>query len=129
MGKGDMRIARNKKSFTSKSGESNFVAKHFTPWNSTFENCKYLIPYRVDKQFVKDGRATNALETAFEKLESNSTLKFIERTDQESYLYFTDGYGCRSYVGQQKKKGPQKITLGSGCWFDYTIIHEVDILN
>ena len=129
MGKGDMRIVKNKKSSTSKTGESNFVAKHYTPWNSTFENCKYLIPFRVDKKFLKDNRKKNELMDAFEQLESNSTLKFINQTDQESYLHCTDGYNCKSYVGQQKKRGPQKITLGPGCWYYYTIVHEVDVLN
>ena len=109
--------------------QSAFVPKHFTPWDVTFADSKHLIPYQTDEKIANNIRAKIALETAFEKLESNSSLKFIEQTDQERYLFFTDGFGCHSYIGQQKKSGPQNITLGRGCLYYYTIIHEVDVLD
>ena len=124
-----MRIARDQSLPTTKNGESAFAAKHFTPWSVTFANSKHLIPYQIDKKIANNIRAKMALKTAFEKLESNSSLKFIEQTDQERYLYFTHGNGCHSYIGQQKKSGPQDITLGDGCYYYFTIIHEVDVLN
>ena len=122
---GDMRFAKNQTSVTAKTGESAFVPRLVKLWDFAFENSKYIVPYRIDKKFVNNHRGKTELEKAFQKLQSNSSLKFIERTNQESYLYFIDGHGCKSYVGQQSQKAPNKITLGSGCWFYYTIIHEV----
>ena len=120
-----MRIAKDQIFPKRNIGQSAFVPKFFTPWNVTFEDCKHLIPYRADRIIANNIRAKIALKTAFEKLESNSSLKFVERTVEERYLYFTDGYGCHSWIGQQKKSGPQSITLGRGCVYYYTIIHEV----
>ena len=125
MEKGDMRISKNKKSFTWKSGESNFVPRRFKRWNFAFENSKYMVPYRIDKKILDNHRDKIELNKAFGKLESNSSLKFIEQTNQESYLYFIDGKGCKSYVGQLSQKEPNEITLGSGCFYYYAIIHEV----
>ena len=127
--KGDMRIGKDQKFSTSKTGEATFVPRYFTAWNVAYKDCKHLIPYRTDKKIASNIRAKIALSTAFEKLESNSSLKFIKQTNEESYLYFTDGNGCRSYVGQQKKRGPQSIILGRGCLYYYTIIHEVKPVN
>ena len=126
---GDMRFVKDQISVTAKTGESAFVPRRVKLWDFAFENSKYMVPYRIDKKIVNNHRRKIELENAFEKLESNSSLKFIEQTDQESYLLFTDGVGCRSYVGQVSETKPNKITLGSGCWFYYTIIHEVDVLK
>ena len=66
------------------------------------------------------------LHTAFQKLESNSTLKFIEQTDEKPFIFFTpNGDGCHSQIGRQKKRGRQDITLGVGCLHYWTVIHEV----
>ena len=126
LNKGDMRFVKHESSFTAKTGESAAVAKHFTPWTDIFEDCKYIIPYRIDKKISNNQQGDTAMKTAFEKLESNSSLKFVEQTDQERYLYFTHGFSCSSYIGQQKKSGQQNITLGDGCLYYYTIIHEVE---
>ena len=121
-----MKLVKDQTSFTAKTGESAFVSKHAKPWNFTFHGSKYMVPYQIDKKIENNHRAKMALQDAFEKLASNSSLKFIKQTNQESYLYFTHGNGCRSYIGQQKKTGPQDITLGDGCFYYYTIIHEVE---
>ena len=112
-------------SLTTKSGEGNFVPERFKPWDDIFKDGKYLIPYKIDKKIANNHRAEVALNTAFEKLGSNTSLKFIEQTNEERYLFFTDGYGCHSSVGQQKKTGAQDITLGPGCYYHFTVIHEV----
>ena len=124
-----MRIVNDQSFFATGTRESAFVPKYFTPWNFTYADCKYTVPYQIDGKIAKTHRGYSELKLAFDKLESNSSLKFMEQTDQERYLYFTDGFGCRSYVGQQKKRGPQNITLGRGCLFYYTIIHEVRALE
>ena len=126
---GDMKLVKDQYYFTAKTGESAFVSKHAKPWNFTFDGSKYMVPYQIDKKIRNNHRGKMALQQAFEKLASNSSLKFIEQTTEESYLYFTHGVGCHSLIGQQKKSGPQDITLGDGCLFYYTIIHEVELIN
>ena len=118
-----MKFDGDERLIATKNGESNFVPKYFKPWNDVYRDGKYLIPYKINRTIAN--KAELALNTAFEKLESNSSLMFIEQTDEERYLFFTNGYGCHSFIGQQKKTGPQDITLGDGCYYYYTIIHEV----
>ena len=124
-----MKFVKDQSSFTAKTGESAFVSKNFKPWNFAFEGSKYMVPYKIDEIIENNHRGKMELLKAFRKLESNSSLNFIEQTNQESYLYFTDGSGCHSWVGQQKKTGPQDITLEDTCLYYYTIIHEVEALN
>ena len=122
---GDMKFDSDKSVITAKNGQSNFVPENFEPWDDIHRDGKYLIPYKVHEKIAKNYRAEEALNKAFEKLESNSSLKFIERTDEERYLFFSDGYGCHSFIGQQKNIGPQDITLGPGCYYYFIVIHEV----
>ena len=123
-----MTIGRDDTARTTKSGVSYFVPKYFEPWDDIYRDGKYIIPYKIHKKLANEHRAEVALNTAFEKLESKSSLKFIEHTDEKRYLFFTDGYGCHSSVGQQKKLGAQDITLGPGCYYHFTVIHEVSFL-
>ena len=60
-----MRIVKDQSLSTTQTGESAFVAKHFTPWSVTFANSKYLIPYQTDKKIANNTRAKIALKTAF----------------------------------------------------------------
>ena len=124
---GDMKIDREE-SLNTKSGERKFVPKRFKPWDDIFKDEKYQIPYKIDKKIANNHRFEVALTTAFEKLESQTSLKFIEQTNEERYLFFIDGSGCHSSVGQQKKTGAQDITLGPGCYYHFTIIHEASFL-
>ena len=122
-----MKIDRGE-SLTTNSGERNFVPKRFKPWDNIYKDGKYLIPYKIDKKIANSHRFEVALNTAFEKLESQTSLKFIEQTNEERFLFFVDGYGCHTSVGQQKKTGAQDITLGPGCYYHFTVIHEVSSL-
>ena len=54
--------------------------------------------------------------------ESNTSLKFVERSGQSNYIYFTPGSGCSSYVGMIG--GRQNITLSDNCSTGNTI-HEI----
>lgn len=66
-----------------------------------------------DKQRVHD---------AIKHWESNTNLKFVARSGQSNYVYFTPGSGCSSYVGMVG--GKQNITLSSSCSTGNTI-HEI----
>ncbi len=59
---------------------------------------------------------------AIKHWESNTNLKFVERTTESNYVYFVTGSGCSSYVGMTG--GRQNITLASACSTGNTI-HEI----
>lgn len=124
---GDMTIIEDREVF--RSGQSHFVPRKFNSWTDIHLNGKWIIPYETHKKIANNPRGERALRQAFDKLESRTSLKFIKRTDEERYLFFTDGLTCSSHVGQQKKSGPQEIILGSGCYYYFTVIHEVFCLE
>lgn len=51
-----------------------------------------------------------------------TNLKFVERTSERNYIYFTPGSGCSSYVGMIG--GRQNINLARACTTGNTI-HEI----
>ena len=102
-----------------------FISRYFKPWDSFIQDGKYLIPFEVDPKLAAGYKAKRGLLAAFKKIELNSSLKFVERTDQQRYLKFKDGFYCGSLIGQQKALGPQDVTLGPQCWQDFIILHQV----
>ena len=137
---GDMIFANDRLGSKADSRQSNFVPKYFNAWDNIKRGGKYIIPYEIQPEWatqkaenrtLKNVTAKDLLMQAFEKLESNSSLEFVERTDEEQYLYFTGidhPYVCRSSIGQvAKKNGAQDVILGKGCLYYHTIIHEVSV--
>ena len=59
---------------------------------------------------------------AIKHWESNTNIKFVERSSQSNYIYFVTGSGCSSYIGMVG--GRQNITLASACSTGNTI-HEI----
>ena len=49
-------------------------------------------------------------------------IQIIDRTDEVDYVKIIDGDGCYSFVG--KTGGEQELSLGNGCHFLSTMIHE-----
>lgn len=74
--------------------------------------------YSIDSSLPDQNRALDAIK----HWEANTTLKFVKRTSQSNYIYFTPGSGCSSYVGMVG--GRQNITLASACSTGNTI-HEI----
>ncbi len=74
--------------------------------------------YSIDSNLPDKNRATDAIK----HWEANTSLKFVQRTSQSNYIYFTPGSGCSSYVGMVG--GKQNITLASACSTGNTI-HEI----
>jgi hypothetical protein len=74
--------------------------------------------YSIDSSLPDKNRATDAIK----HWEANTSLKFVQRTSQSNYIYFTPGSGCSSYVGMTG--GRQNITLASACSTGNTI-HEI----
>ncbi|MFO7721281.1 MAG: M12 family metallopeptidase [Gillisia sp.] len=74
--------------------------------------------YSIDGNLPDKNRVYDAIK----HWQSNTTLKFVERSSQSNYVYFTSGSGCSSYVGMVG--GRQNITLASACSTGNTI-HEI----
>ncbi|MGM1055685.1 MAG: M12 family metallopeptidase [Bacteroidota bacterium] len=74
--------------------------------------------YSIDSNLPDQVRVTNAIS----HWESKTSLKFVKRTSQSNYIYFSPGSGCSSYIGMVG--GRQNITLASGCSTGNTI-HEI----
>tara|TARA_R100000935_G_scaffold3380_2_gene8759 strand:+ start:396 stop:1445 length:1050 start_codon:yes stop_codon:yes gene_type:complete len=74
--------------------------------------------YDIDGKLPDQNRALDAIN----HWEANTSLKFVRRTSQSNYIYFTPGSGCSSYIGMIG--GRQNITLASACSTGNTI-HEI----
>lgn len=74
--------------------------------------------YSIDGALSGQNRVTDAIK----HWEANTSLKFVQRTTQSNYVYFTTGSGCSSYVGMIG--GRQNVTLSSSCTTGNTI-HEI----
>ena len=138
---GDTTIMNDRVVQKTESGQSNFVPRYFKAWDNIKRDGKYLIPYEIqpewatqkaDDKTLKGITARDLLMQAFNRLESNSSIEFVERTNEEQYLFFKgfEDFVCRSYIGQQdKKSGAQAVTLGKGCLYYHTILHEVSVTS
>ena len=74
--------------------------------------------YSIDSNLSGKERVTEAIK----HWEANTSLKFVQRSSQSNYVYFTTGTGCSSYVGMIG--GRQNITLSTACSTGNTI-HEI----
>lgn len=74
--------------------------------------------YAINPSLPNKARVTSAIAN----WEANTSVRFIQRTNQSDYVYFTPGNGCSSYVG--RIGGQQAITLASGCSTG-SAIHEI----
>jgi len=79
-------------------------------WNNFQSYDRYQIPYELPRALPKSHKA---LKVALQRIEENSCLTFIKRTNESDYLSFFEGDGCFSSVG--RLGGEQKISLGKGC--------------
>lgn len=84
---------------------------------------KYLWPdnivfYAIDPALPNQQRVFDAIS----HWETNTAVKFVERSGESNYVYFTPGGGCSSYVGMVG--GRQPITLADACSTGNTI-HEI----
>lgn len=78
----------------------------------------YVVPYMIDSRLPNKSRVTNAMN----HWKNRTKIRFVRRTNQRNYVYFTDDGGCYSYIG--KIGGRQIISVGSRCSTGNTI-HEI----
>ncbi|MGB7785637.1 MAG: M12 family metallopeptidase [Salinimicrobium sp.] len=74
--------------------------------------------YAIDSNLDNKARVSDAIA----HWEANTNIKFVERSSQSNYVYFTTGSGCSSYIGMTG--GKQDITLATSCSTG-NAIHEI----
>jgi hypothetical protein len=77
-----------------------------------------IVYYTVDAALPNKQRVTQAIQ----HWESNTAIRFVQRTTQPNYINFVVGSGCSSSVGMTGRR--QTINLASGCTTGNTI-HEI----
>ncbi|XP_071037795.1 astacin-like metalloprotease toxin 5 [Parasteatoda tepidariorum] len=66
---------------------------------------------------------TTLIMRAMDNYHNNTCVRFVPRTDERNYIFIFLGKGCYSYVG--KLNGLQELSLGNGCHYIGTIVHEL----
>lgn len=79
-------------------------------------NCR--IPYEIDPALPNQQRVTDAIA----HWQAKTNFRFVVRTTEANWVYFTDAGGCWSMVGM--RGGRQTISLGAGCSTG-NAIHEI----
>jgi len=80
-----------------------------------------VIPYVIDASL---SRQTNLIQSAMQDYHLNTCLRFKPRTTERNYIKLFSGQGCYSYVGMVNR-GEQPLSLGNGCHYKGTIVHEL----
>ena len=72
-----------------------------------------VIPYKISENFTATQRSI--FHQAMRHWEYHTCVTFIEKTTEESYIFFTKRpCGCCSFVGR-RGNGPQAISIGKNC--------------
>ena len=77
-----------------------------------------IIFFRIDSSLSNQQRVTDAIS----HFETNTNLRFRQRTSEPNFVTFRPGAGCSANVGM--RGGEQFVNLGSGCSTGNTI-HEI----
>ncbi|GIX77053.1 astacin-like metalloprotease toxin 1 [Caerostris darwini] len=78
------------------------------------------VPYVIDAS-LKDHM--DVITQAFNNYHSTTCVRFVPRTNQPDYIKLFAGQGCYSQVGMTG--GQQPVSLGAGCHFKGTVVHEL----
>ncbi|XP_042228955.1 blastula protease 10-like isoform X2 [Homarus americanus] len=81
-----------------------------------------LVPYRY--LGLPSGHIS-AIQAGINSWMEHTCIKFEETTNtNQSHIIFILGSGCSSYIGMQSSNG-QYISIGNGCQFVGTVVHEI----
>ncbi|MBO0936019.1 M12 family metallopeptidase [Fibrella sp. HMF5335] len=77
-----------------------------------------IVYYTIDPALPNQQRVVDAMNHWV----ANTGIRFVQRTNQYSYVTFQNGSGCSGYVG--RVGGQQWITMGTECTVG-NVIHEI----
>lgn len=87
-----------------------------------------VVPYTIDEIHQPiTANAKRLINQAMMHIQERTCIKFIPRTNEESYVNFTRGSGCSSYIGLTNIQGQngQAINIGETCENLDVIVHEI----
>ncbi|CAL1277135.1 unnamed protein product [Larinioides sclopetarius] len=79
-----------------------------------------IVPYTIDPALSTYG---SQFLGAFYLYRKDTCIRFVERTNETDYIRIFKGQGCYSYVG--KIGGAQPVSIGQGCNYMGTVLHEL----
>ncbi|WP_198519988.1 M12 family metallopeptidase [Olleya sp. Bg11-27] len=109
---GDIVFRLNQLTTTPSNETDRSVGRTGGRWNNN------IVYYQINSTLSNQQRVFDAIA----HWEANTSVQFVQRTNQSDYVYFTPGSGCSSFVG--RIGGRQNITLANGCTTGSTI-HEI----
>uniref|UniRef100_A0A646QFY2 Metalloendopeptidase n=1 Tax=Hemiscolopendra marginata TaxID=943146 RepID=A0A646QFY2_9MYRI len=78
------------------------------------------IPYVIDKSLSP---CTDLIKSAMNEFHANTCIQFTPWAGENDYVCIMSGNDCSSHVGKQG--GRQLVSLGVGCRYKGTIMHEL----
>ncbi|XP_070574132.1 zinc metalloproteinase nas-13-like isoform X2 [Ptychodera flava] len=81
-----------------------------------------IVPYVIDGYY--DQAAVTTIENAMADYHRYTCIRFVPRTNEADYVFITPLDGCWSGFGYANM-GMQKVSLGNGCVWHRTVIHEL----
>ena len=83
---------------------------------------KGIVPYTIDDNFSTD--EYYIIISAMQEIERQTCVRFLRAPiNEKNYVRFIKGSGCYSYIGFYG--GVQPISLGVGCVYKGTVMHEI----
>lgn len=81
-----------------------------------------VVPFVIESSL---GRYIRSIRAAMREIERKTCIRFVRRTNELNYVSLYYGRGCYSAVGRDLTAGPQPVSIGDGCIFHGTILHEL----
>ena len=85
-------------------------------------NGKVTVPYRTHPSLPRQAQA--ALQQAIAEYNAKTCVRFVPHARERNFVTVFFGRGCYSYVGDIQQ-GEQELSLGQGCEFKGTAVHEL----
>ncbi|GIY88490.1 astacin-like metalloprotease toxin 1 [Caerostris darwini] len=82
-----------------------------------------IVPFVEDPGLKETVRYLFLIERAMDQYKRRTCIRFVRRTNETDYIRLHPGQGCYSFVG--RVGGPQIVSLGLGCGWEGTIVHEL----
>jgi len=86
-----------------------------------------VVKYYIESSLTSESQAMKAISDAVADYHKYTCIKFQRVYSKPSgpHISFFKGRGCYSYVGRIDRSSGQQISLGRGCWYKGTAMHEM----
>jgi len=97
---------------------------------------KKEVPFTIDKRILdaqamlekegKNDKGYKAIKDAMEEFEKRTCISFRNANSKDKHkINILPGRGCYSYVGRQRNKASQSVSVGRGCQYKGIVMHEL----